>query len=117
MNDEIPYDAPKVAAVARSTHLASLLWSVIAVFGCACVGGVLGLGIGVALGAFVPGYYRSVFRSGADAHFDPIAVGIGQGLTQGVAFGGIIGLVLVALWYWHQSRRNWRDRNGSVGAG
>lgn len=85
MNDENPYDAPQVAAVARSAHLASLLWGVIAVFGCACLGGILGLGIGAALGSIVPGYYRSVFRGGADAHFDPIAVGIGQGLTPGPA--------------------------------
>ena len=93
---ENPYEPPSAASVGRYVNPATLLWSAVAVFGCAGVGGVLGLGIGAALGAFVPDWDRSVFRGGADAHFDPIAVGIGQGLTQGVVFGGITGLVLSA---------------------
>lgn len=106
MDNENPYDAPKDAVIARSTSLTPLLSSVAVVSGCVCLGGVLGLGIGAALGAIVPGYYRSVFRSGSDAHFDPIAVGIGQGLTQGVLFGGIVGLLLVAMWYWYHLRQS-----------
>jgi hypothetical protein len=46
-----------------------------------------------------------VFPSGDSPHFDPVAVGIGQGLTQGVVFGGIVGLILVAMFYRHQSRK------------
>ena len=73
-------------------------------FGCAFLGGLCGLGIGAALGSFVPGYYRSVFSNGADTSFDPVAVGIGQGLTQGVVGGGTIGLALVAMFYWYRLR-------------
>ena len=52
----------------------------------------------------VPGYYRSVFSGGHLPGFDPVAVGIGQGFSQGVVFGGAIGLVLVAMFYWYRSR-------------
>jgi hypothetical protein len=117
MNTENPYDAPKDTTIRAAASPTTLLWSMVAVFGCVCLGGVLGLGIGAALGALVPGYYRSVFRGGADATFDPIAVGVGHGLTQGVVFGGIIGLVLVALWYWCQSRKNCCDHNRAVRVG
>jgi hypothetical protein len=104
MATDSPYDTPKDLNVSSASSPVPLLWSVVAVFGSAFLGGLVGLGIGVALGSFVPGYYRSVFSNGADPNFDPVAVGIGQGLTQGVVFGGIVGLVLVAMFYWHHSR-------------
>ena len=81
-----------------------LLWSVVTVFGSAIFGGLIGIGIGTAMGMLIPGYYRSVFSTGGEPNFDPVAVGIGQGLTQGVVFGGIIGLILVAMFYWYRSR-------------
>ena len=99
-----PYDAPKTATVATASSSGPLLWSLVTVFGSASLGGLIGLGIGAALGAFNPGYYRSVFSRGGDPNFDPIAVGIGQGLTQGVVFGGIIGLILVAMFYRHRAQ-------------
>ena len=96
-----PYDSPKDATVVTASSPAPLLWSVLAVFGSTIMGGLIGLGIGAALGLLVPGYYRSVFFSGGDPDFDPVAVGIGQGVTQGVVFGGVIGLVLVGMFYWY----------------
>ncbi|MHC4406687.1 MAG: hypothetical protein ACYTG0_44255, partial [Planctomycetota bacterium] len=45
---------------------------------------LVGLGVGFALGKLVPEYYRSVFSGGRDPRFDPVPVGIGQGLTQGL---------------------------------
>lgn len=103
MINENPYDAPR-DIVGPSARLTPLLWSVAVVFGCAGLGGVMGLAMGAALGTFAPGYYRSLFQDGGEPHFDPVAVGIGQGLTQGTVFGGIIGLLLVAMWYWYHSR-------------
>lgn len=64
----------------------------------------VGGGIGWALGTFAPGYYRGVFRSGNEPWFDPVAVGVGQGLTQGTAGGVAVGLVMVALFLWRDSR-------------
>lgn len=58
---------------------------------------VLGVGVGYGLGRLAPGYYRSVFPSGNEASFDPIAVGLGQGLTQGTVGGAVVGLITVAL--------------------
>lgn len=66
--------------------------------------GAAGLLIGAALGAFVPSYYRSVFANGDSPSFDPLAVGIGQGLTQGVGTGLVVGIALLAVHYWRQTR-------------
>ena len=55
--------------------------------------GTGGLGIGAGLAVGMAG----------------LGCGIGQGLTQGVVFGGIIGLVLVAMFYWYRSRSKHRN--------
>ncbi|MEO2032148.1 MAG: hypothetical protein ABGZ35_08685 [Planctomycetaceae bacterium] len=104
MATDNPYGCPTTVTTPAAVSALPLLWSVMTVFGSALPGGLTGLGIGAAIGSFVPGYYRSVFTRGGDPNFDPVAVGIGQGLTQGVVFGGITGLSLVALFYWYRSR-------------
>jgi hypothetical protein len=105
MTSENPYNSPQNEPSASSASPKLLIWSIGAVLATASISGVLGMLIGAALGSFMPGYYRSVFPSGDSPHFDPVAVGIGQGLTQGVVFGGIVGLILVAMFYRHQSRK------------
>ena len=67
-------------------------------------GALAGTAIGFCLGKFAPGYYRSVFWAGQLQDFDPVAVGIGQGLTQGLAFGAIVGIALVAVLCWYHTR-------------
>lgn len=106
MNADNPYNPPQNETFASAASPKLLMWSIAAVFGTACVGGVLGLAIGAALGSFIPDYYRSVFSGGDAPHFNPLAVGIGQGFTQGVVFGGVIGLVLVFMFYRHQARKH-----------
>jgi hypothetical protein len=105
MSDDNPYDPSRERADAGKVGPSTLIASIAAVFGSAFLGGLLGLGIGAALGSFVPGYYRSVFGGGDNPHFDPVAVGIGQGLTQGVVFGGVVGVVLVWMYYRYRSRQ------------
>jgi hypothetical protein len=100
-----PYTSPQAASAASTPSPKLLLWSIVAVFGTAFVGGVLGLSIGAALGTFMPDYYRSIFSGGDAPHFNPLAVGMGQGLTQGVVFGSVIGLVLVFMFYRHMARK------------
>ena len=102
MKSEKPYDLSKQTSPAVSPSL--LFWSIGAVFGSGALGGVLGALIGAALGIYMPGYYRSIFLSGSAPGFDPVAVGIGQGVTQGVVFGALVGLALVAMFYWYRSR-------------
>ena len=66
---------------------------------------LLGTLIGFCLGRWMPSYYRSVFEGGNDASFDPIAVGVGQGVTQGFVGGGILGVMVVGLLIWRDGRR------------
>ena len=66
---------------------------------------VLGGLLGFALGRAVPGYYRSMFFGGNRPEFDPVAVGIGQGTTQGFVGGIVIGLLVVAVLTWYNSRQ------------
>ena len=104
MTNDNPYDAPKVMPSAVTGSPAPLIWSVVTVFGSAMTGALLGLGVGAAIGRFAPNYYRSIFSNGGDPSFDPMAVGVGLGLTQGAGLGTLAGLILVALYYWYRTR-------------
>ena len=54
-------------------------------------GGLLGLALGVGAAA----YYRGVFHAADDPRFDPMLVGLGLGLTQGVVCGAAVGCVVI----------------------
>lgn len=102
MTSNNPYETPQ--HLANPTSPSVLFWTLGAVFGSAFAGGLIGLCLGAALGRFSPGYYRSVFANGESPTFDPVAVGIGQGATQGIVFGAMVGLILVGMFYWSRSR-------------
>ena len=75
------------------------------ILGCALLLAGIEGGIGYGLGRFVPGYYRGVFgitRPGP--WFDPPSVGFGLGVTQGLAGGAAVGLAVVALFLWRETR-------------
>src|SRR5579859_1943557 len=76
------------------------------IFGCTLLFAAIGASVGYGLGTFVPGYYRSVFRSAREPWFDPVSVGVGQGVTQGTAGGVVVGVVVVALLCWRDIRLN-----------
>lgn len=78
------------------------------VVGSIVVGALAGAGVGFVLGKFLPDYYRNLLVHGREPGFDPLAVGIGQGLTQGLVGGALIGVVLVAILAWHDVRRGAR---------
>jgi hypothetical protein len=61
--------------------------------------------IGYGLATFAPGYYRGVFPSGGEAWFDPVVVGLGLGLTQGLICGLFLGGVVVLAVAWYNARR------------
>lgn len=71
---------------------------------CTLLVAAFGAVAGYTLGTLAPGYYRSVFRSGREPGFDPVRVGVGQGLTQGTAGGVVVGLAVVALLCWRDLR-------------
>ena len=69
-------------------------------FAFAAIGGVLGY----AMGTFAPDYYRIVFRIPPGVELDPAQADLGLGLTQGLAAGLFIGLVIVVAVAWYRSR-------------
>jgi hypothetical protein len=82
----------------------TILKALTLLFGTTITLGLIGSSIGYSLGRFNPGYYRTVFRNGAEPDFDPVAVGIGQGLTQGTVGGVAVGMALIALFTWRDIR-------------
>jgi hypothetical protein len=74
------------------------------IVGCTVLLAGIGASFGYALGAFAPGYYRSVFRAGREPDFDPVDVGVGLGVTQGMTWGVVVGLAVVALLCWRERR-------------
>jgi hypothetical protein len=78
--------------------------AVVTILICTLLLAFIGAGIGYGLGTLTPGYYRSVFVQGRQPWFDPVAIGIGQGLTQGTVGGVVVGLLLVALFTWRETR-------------
>ncbi len=73
----------------------SILRALSTIVGCIIAGGCLGGGIGLTLGLLAPSYYRMVSRSGASPTFSAHEFGLGLGLTQGMASGAVIGVVVV----------------------
>ena len=93
-----PDRRPSVISVRRALTIIVASTLAFAVIGCL---------IGVTLGQFAPAYYRAMFDR-SDAAFNPTQMGIGLGVTQGAMAGAVIGLVLVALSAWFDSRRRER---------
>ena len=58
-----PYTSPQPANTAPQPSI--LLWMLGCVFGTGFLGGVIGTLLGLALGTYAPGYYRSVFATAA----------------------------------------------------
>lgn len=96
-----PYEPPRAVDPAPPRML---FWGLLGVGVASLAGGLVGAIAGIALGAFAPDYYRSVFARGGSPGFDPIAVGLGQGLTQGLAGGAAIGLVLALLYFRYRAQ-------------
>jgi len=74
------------------------------IIGMTVLSGALGCLGGYLLGKFNPGYYRAVFHGGERPDFDPIAVGVGLGLSQWAAAGAVLGVVLVLVLTWYDLR-------------
>jgi hypothetical protein len=74
------------------------------IIGMTVVSGALGCLGGFLLGKFNPAYYRAVFKADERPDFDPVAVGMGLGLTQWSAAGVVLGVVLVLVLTWYDLR-------------
>jgi hypothetical protein len=107
-----PYRSPEVECGCNTHMRAPLMtWGkgIAIVAATTVLGAIVGAALGFTLGRFVPAYYRSVFSRGNSPDFDPVAVGIGLGFSQGTAVGVFVGLALVAAIAWFKSRKS-RER-------
>lgn len=65
---------------------------------------IAGAGIGAALEYFCPNYYQSVLPSRGGIEMDTVQVGIGFGLNAGIFTGVVVGVLLVGLVGYFESR-------------
>lgn len=70
----------------------------------AVVFGVCGTGIGMFLGKMAPSFLQHAVRATAGEALDPMELGIGLGLTNGLTWGLVIGILTVAILAWKESR-------------
>jgi hypothetical protein len=66
--------------------------------------GAAGTGIGVFLGKVAPGFFRQMLPLRDPANFNPRELGIGLGLTNGLGWGLVVGVLLVAIISWKETR-------------
>jgi hypothetical protein len=86
-------------------------FAIIIVSGVAFAAG--GGGLGYALGRLAPSYYRGVFAGGESPGFDPVQVGIGLGVSQGLIAGlgvGSVVVVAVAISGWRRPTKELLER-------
>ena len=75
------------------------------IIGSAIFFAVAGGAIGYLLAITIPQYYRDVFRAGQNPDFDPVAVGLGLGITQGAIAGLLVGAIVVIAVTWYNVRK------------
>jgi hypothetical protein len=98
MDDFNPYGSPtgKLAAESDPPQSPVTVRRSFAIVIASALGfGAAGAGIGYGLGVVAPSYYRSVFANGNNPGFDPVQVGFGLGLSQGLICGVLVGIAVV----------------------
>lgn len=100
MPEENPYQSDHHQTIRQAPSPMPLVWSLGVVASATVVFAAIGMAVGLLIASLAPGYYRSMFGAGAD----PFSMAVGLGLTQGAAAGAVIGVILVALFYWYRSR-------------
>lgn len=81
------------------------------VVGTAISFGIVGTGIGAFLGHFTPDFFRLfVLRDMED--LDPLETGIGLGLVNGLIWGLVVGVLVVGIVSWKETRMPRKDQSG-----
>ncbi|MFI5091196.1 MAG: hypothetical protein ACHP7P_14185 [Terriglobales bacterium] len=83
------------------------------VVGTAIAFGAGGGAIGALLGRVAPGFFRQVLPVRDPATFSPVEVGFGLGLTNGLGWGVAVGVLLVAIIAWKETRLTRKDASTS----
>jgi hypothetical protein len=78
--------------------------AVATIVGMAAGFGVAGTAIGALLGKVAPGFFRQLLPLRDPANFNPMELGIGLGLTNGLGWGLAVGILLVAIIAWKETR-------------
>ena len=66
--------------------------------------GAAGTAIGALLGKVAPGFFRQLLPLRDPVNFNPVELGIGLGLTNGLGWGVVVGVLLVAIIAWKETR-------------
>ena len=74
--------------------------------------GIAGTGIGAFLGNFTPAFFRNVLPFRDPETFDPMELGVGLGLVNGLIWGMVIGILIVAILSWKEVRLAQCGNNG-----
>ena len=101
-----PYESPRVAdAQARfDPHRLTLFAATMYVLLTGAGGCLLGGLLGALLGLLAPDYYRSVFPGLDGPTFNPVAMGLVLGATQGLGGGLVVGFIILLAYIWYLTR-------------
>ena len=94
----------------------NVLKALATVVGTAVGFGVCGIGIGAFLGRITPSFFRQMLPLRDPASFNPVELGIGLGLTNGLGWGLAIGVLLVAILAWRETRLARKEARDSANA-
>jgi hypothetical protein len=94
--------------------MAMLMKIVAIVLACSITGGLVGAGMGYLIGTRFPDIYRPAYRTEyrdaqgqrtvVPAERNPVHIGIGLGIPQGMMGGGILGVLISCIYAWHDAR-------------
>ncbi len=84
------------------------------VVGTAAGFGVAGTLIGMLLGKIAPGFFRQMLPLRDPGSFNPVELGIGLGLTNGLGWGVVVGVLLVAILAWRETRLVRKEAQGQA---
>ena len=76
----------------------------VAVLAFMLTGGAVGGGVGYLIGRCFPDALRAQFRAGLGDELDPVQVGVGLGIPQGLMLGALAGVAVVGIVAWHAVR-------------
>ncbi|MFO0985277.1 MAG: hypothetical protein U1E76_26695, partial [Planctomycetota bacterium] len=93
-----------VGTASRGESSMNVVKALATVVGTAVGFGVVGIGIGAFLGKVTPSFLREMLPMRDPAAFDPLEMGIGLGLTNGLIWGLVVGILLVAILAWRETR-------------
>ncbi len=102
--DENPYRAPQRTDASPFGSPKLMVWAAGVLVVLSILGALGGLAIGLFVGMVFPGYYCAVAAGGGAPGFDPVAFGVGAGVTQGAGAGLFGALVIVALFYRYRAQ-------------